>query len=117
MKVIAFFQALAGTGESAPFGFAITLVQIDFNFDIAATPMGPGRSCADQRSRNNLGVVEHQQITGLKQIRKVEDALVFQVSSFDMQQPRAIPWPRRAQGNPVFRKLEVKVGEFHGRGR
>ena len=71
---------------------------------------------AAQLRRNDLGVVEDQQIAGLEQRRQVADDPVLERRPWlDDQQPRRIARLGRAQRDPVFRQLEIEKVDAHGR--
>ena len=57
---------------------------------------------------DDLGVVEHQHVAGLEQLRQVEHLTVGDRRPVDDQQPRRIARPRRPQRNAVGGKLEIE---------
>ena len=63
------------------------------------------------------GVVDHQQIAGLKLMLQVPDAQVTgmgrwaNASRVNRQQPRAVAWLHRPLGDALWRQREVVTGE------
>ena len=69
----------------------------------------------DQPRRNDLGVVEDQQVAGPQQLRQIGDMAVRDHPlGRQHEQPRAVARLGRAVGDQFARQCEIEIGEAHG---
>src|SRR5262249_28257704 len=71
----------------------------------------------DQSRRNDLGIVEDQEIAWLQQLRQVEKPPVLQPIAENMQQAAGIARHRGAARDQLRRQLEIEIGKAHGWGK
>jgi hypothetical protein len=60
----------------------------------------------------DAGIVEDQQIAGVKQVRKVEELAIGMMAAgaLQMQHPRAVTSGERLLGNEFVGEMEMEVG-------
>ena len=69
---------------------------------------------ADQPGRDDLGVVEHQQVARPQQLRQIGDTPVAQPAGRRQdQQPRRVARLGRAVGDQLARQVEIEIVEMH----
>ena len=67
-----------------------------------------------QAGGDHAGVVEHQGVAGAQQLRQVaKPPALHRAIGLDHEQSRCVPRGGRSQGDPLFREVEVEVGEAH----
>jgi hypothetical protein len=62
---------------------------------------------ANQAARQHAGVVEHQKVGRLEQIRKIEHPPMLQ-ALIHHQEPRGIPQPRRMLRDQLRRQVKIE---------
>lgn len=73
---------------------------------------GPG---ACQPCRNDLGVIEHQQIARLQDLGQITDMAVTNLLPLGQQQSRRTARSGRTRGDQGFGQMKIKIGQFHAR--
>jgi len=97
--------------EGAPTGPVEPLGQrrLDLRFGVAAD------APAGQPRRNHAGVVDHQRIAGIEQIRQIANAPILQRATRPHhQEPRRVSRHGRPQRYALGRQLEVEQIGAHG---
>ncbi len=85
---------------------------LDQQLDPAAAALVP-----EQARLEYTGVVEHENVIGLEQLRQIGEAAIGQcaVGRIQGQQPAFAPLSRRMLRNQLARQVEVERIELHGR--
>src|SRR5436190_4306768 len=64
---------------------------------------------------DDLGIVEHQHVAGLKQLRQLARRAVGNLRTVNDQQPGRIAGARGPQRDALGGKIEIEVRKAHGR--
>jgi hypothetical protein len=70
-----------------------------------------------QPRRDHLGVIHHQRVARLQQLRQLAHAAVFHfglAARPHQQQPRGVARRDRPQGDPLRRQVEIEQVGAHG---
>ena len=76
--------------------------------------LAAGGFFAKQAGVDDLGVVEHQQITGAQQLGQIVKNAVYRRGTGAVQQTRAAALGCRVLGNQVLRQNEIEIAEGEG---
>ena len=112
---VADLQPLARLHEGAPHIGRVAVVQGGLDRHGQKLALGSGAVAhARQPGRDHAGVVEHQGVARLQEIRQVADDPVLKICAFHDQQARRVARVGGAQGDARLGQVEVEIGCPHG---
>ena len=102
-------QLFPGTHETFPIFFAALRQQKDLA-DAAA-----GEAIADQSGGQHAGIVQHQAVSGLQELRQVIEVPVRKRSGLAVQthQPGGVPARKGRLRDQLLREIEIKIRFLH----
>ncbi len=105
-------QPLGGTGEGAPGAGIDALVQVERHRGAVLAP----DARALQFGGENAGVVDHQHVARLQDVQQVGNVAVKQRFAWaNDQHASAVPRFGGVERYPIFRQLEIELGNEHRR--